>query len=673
AGFLSCEDCPDPFLTAITAGTFTFSVTVTGPSCSFSDEMTLTVLPQQAPAYDISDDLNICLGDAVTIGGQGTPGVTYSWTSLPAGFSATTANPVVSPSENTVFYLQATNAECPLTSTDSVVVTVSDIPVIALANDTTLCLGESAALGNFTPEPGVIYTWTPPGELDDPTDANPLATPSQTTDFILNANRLGCEIQDTMTVTVTEIGVNIQSPDTTGICRGESVPLEASAFPDGTAISWSPGDGSLDTTGGEFVVATPQFNTAYVAEVSVPGCVKMDTVFIGVDSLPYDLAIMPADTQICQGEKVLLVSPTYEPALFSGITFEWQPASGQLTPDSLFNMVVQPNDTTTYWRIAANGFCTDTSSATVNVIPVSSITVVPEQPVICAGEAVQLNATAPVPITFEWEPANSLSCSDCPDPSAAPATTTTYNISGEYEGCPVGGNVTVEVISLPGVVFPNNVICPGTTVTLNLAPNSDYSYLWTSSDPNFPSTAPAPEISPAQTATYDVAITNGICDTVHASVTIFVVESNQLLVSNDTTVCGDHTVTLFADGGVPGNYTWNPGDFSGQQFTPALSLGQNTFTVTFIDDAQCDTLTESVTVELVQGIEITSLVSDPADTVYEGSIINLAVETTTPAAFYQWSNGASTDTTSVQPLKAGAVSYSVTVTDENGCTDESSH
>jgi gliding motility-associated-like protein len=672
AGFLSCEDCPDPFLTGLTAGTFNFSVTVTGPSCSFSDEMTLTVLPNQAPVYDISDDLQICLGDTVSIGGLETPGLIYSWTSAPGGYNSSLSDPAVAPTQTTVYYLEVMNTECPLPSFDSVHVTVSEIPAISVANDTTVCLGEAVALANFPAEPGVIYSWTPPGEIGQPGTANPTALPSQTTDFILNANRLGCEIEDTLTVTVTEIGVNILNPDTTGICRGVSVPLTAASFPAGTEITWSPGDGSLNNTTGENVAATPQSSTTYIAEVSVPGCVKLDTVFIGVDSLPYDLEIMPADTQICVGEKVLLVTTTYEPALFSAITFQWQPASGQLTPDSLFNMVVQPNDTTTYLRIATNGYCTDTSSATINVIPVSTIKVVPEQPVICAGEAVQLNATAPVSITFEWEPANSLSCADCPDPVATPATTTTYNISGEYEGCPVNGNVTVEVIPLPGVVFPNNVICAGEILTLNLAPDNNYSYIWTSSDPNFTSTDPAPAVTPAQTTTYNVAVTNGICDTVHASVTIFVGGNNQLLVSNDTIVCSNNTVTLFAGGGVPGIYTWNPGDFSGPQFTPELALGQNTFSVTFIDNGNCDTLTESVNVELVPGIEITEVTSNPADTVYEGTEISLGVTTIPPATSYEWSNGGTADSTTVQALTPGTGSWSVTVTDEYGCTAEGS-
>ncbi|TAK43066.1 MAG: T9SS type B sorting domain-containing protein [Saprospiraceae bacterium] len=672
AGFLSCADCPAPFITGLTAGTFTFSVTVTGPSCSFSDEMTLTVLPNQAPVYAISDDLQICLGDTVAIGGQETPGLSYSWTSVPGGYNSGLSNPIAAPVETTVYYLKVMNAECPLPSFDSVQVTVSEIPVIAAANDTTVCLGEPVALANFPAEPGVIYSWSPPGEIDQPGTATPTGTPSQTTVFILNANHLGCEIEDTLTVTVTEIGVTILNPDTMGICSGVSVPLEAASIPAGTEISWSPGDGSLNTNTGENVVATPQSATIYIAEVSVPGCVKMDTVFIGVDSLPYDLEIMPADTQICQGEKVLLVTTTYEPALFSAITFQWEPASGQLTPDSLFNMVVQPGDTTTYLRITTNGYCTDTSSATINVIPISSITVVPEQPVICAGDAVQLTATAPVPITFEWEPAGSLSCADCPNPTAAPAATTIYNISGEYEGCPVNGSVTVEVVPLPGVVFPNNVICPGETITLNLAPNNNYSYLWTSSDPGFASTNPAPEVTLAQTTTYNVAISNGICDTVFASVTIFVGGNNELLVSNDTTVCGSNAVTLFANGGVPGTYTWNPGGANGPSFSPQLTLGQNTYTVSFIDNGNCDTLTEAVNIGLVPGIEIVEVTSNPADTVYEGTTISLGVTTLPPATLFEWSNGGTASTTTVQALLPGTESWVVTVTDEYGCTDESS-
>ena len=671
AGFLSCTDCPDPVVTANAPGQYTFEVTATGPSCSFMDAMTLTVLPNPAPVYEINTDQQLCQGETVALGGTATPGVSYTWSSVPAGFVSNGANPVVMPSTTTVYYLEITNAECPLSSYDSLSVTVSDVPVIAVFADTLVCQEEPVVLGFTLPEPGVTYTWSPSVGLSNPNVANPVAFASQTTTYTLTADRLGCSTEASVTLDIIEISLAIAAADTIPICKGVSVPLSASALPLGTTINWSPADGSLNTTTGPDVVAMPSSATSYVASVSVPGCVKMDTVYIGVDSLPWNMNIMPADTQICEGEKVLLISPVYEPAGFSNITFQWSPPDGQLTPDSMYNMVVQPGQTTVYQRIATNGFCSDTTEAMVTVISVTSIEVVPAQPVICEGESVQLTATSPVPIDFSWEPGTGLSCTDCPNPVASPTVTTNYAIEGEYEGCPVGGSVTVEVIEAPFILPPVGVLCPGESTVLNFAPNAAWTYAWSSpDDPGFTSNEPAPVVSPAQTTAYVVNVSNGQCPPQQFSVLVEVSDNPQLLVSNDTTICGDHPVTLTADAGVSGLYTWEPGGFAGPSYPADLQEGINTFTVSFVN--ACDTLSETVVVEVLPGIEILEITNNKPDTVYQGTEVKLGILTSQPATSYQWSNGSIADTAVVTPLMLPAVFYAVTVTDELGCTDTAS-
>ncbi len=670
AGFLSCTNCPNPIVTASTAGTYTFEVTATGPTCSFSDEMTLTVLPNQAPVYSISDNQSICLGETVQLGGPSTPGVTYNWTSQPAGFISNEANPEVTPAVSTTYFLEISNSDCPLPSFDSVAVVVSALPVIDVADDTLVCQEEPVLLGFTQAEPGVTYSWTPATDLSNPNVANPVALPTQTSEYTLTATRNGCSVEASVKLEVTEISIDIAAPDTIPICKGVSVPMMATALPAGSVVSWAPNDGSLNTTTGDSVIATPQVATSYIATVAVSGCVKMDTVYVGVDSLPYNLTILPIDTQICQGELVLLTSQTYEPADFSEITFQWLPPNGQLTPDSLFNMVVQPGETTTYQRIATNGFCTDTISATVNVVPVNSITITPADPVICGGASVQLTATALLPVEFTWEPATGLSCSECPDPVASPAVTTEYTVSGEYEGCPVSGGVTVEVLAVPFIVAPTGVLCPGNSTALNFAPNPAWTYSWTSpDDAGFASNEPAPVVSPNQTTNYEVTVSNGNCPPESFTLTVFVAQNPTLTVSNDTTVCGSNGVTLFADAGLPGDYTWEPGNATGTSFTPSLLEGVNTFTINYSNECG-DNLTETIIVEVFPGIEISELTYDSDSTVvYQGTPITLGVVTDPAAATFSWSTGSTADTAQVTPLTLPGVTYSVTVTDDLGCSD----
>src|SRR5690606_29767399 len=66
---LSCTDCPAPFVIAKAAGVYQISVTLSGVGCTLGDQIVLTVLPQLAPQYNISDDQEICAGATANIGG----------------------------------------------------------------------------------------------------------------------------------------------------------------------------------------------------------------------------------------------------------------------------------------------------------------------------------------------------------------------------------------------------------------------------------------------------------------------------------------------------------------------------------------------------------------------------------------------------------------------------
>lgn len=82
----------------------------------------------------------LCEGDssqleAFAYGGSGT--YTYSWTSQPAGFTANIANPVVVPSDSTIYYVAVSDGS--QTKTDSVRVNVVKLPTAFAGNDTILC------------------------------------------------------------------------------------------------------------------------------------------------------------------------------------------------------------------------------------------------------------------------------------------------------------------------------------------------------------------------------------------------------------------------------------------------------------------------------------------------------------------------------------------------------
>ncbi|MBK8567499.1 MAG: gliding motility-associated C-terminal domain-containing protein [Saprospiraceae bacterium] len=391
SGFLDCSDCASPTISGIQPGSFALSVTAFGPNCSFSDTMLLTVLSFVAPSYQIAPDQGICAGTTVSLGGAPTPGVTYSWSSSPPGFVSDQSNPSVAPIETTAYYLQATNSQCPLPSLDSVLVTVSVPPFFDLGSDTTICQGQSIVLSNSFPESGVTYQWSPSIGLSSPNALDAIASPTQPTNYILTANRMGCQRQESISIEVIPIAIEIQDAGPLQICTGASVPLTALAEPVGTAIIWSPNDGSLDTNTGSNVVATPSVGTTYIAGVTNGGCLQFDTIIIAVDSLPWNLGLTTGDTLICEGEIVQLTSTQYEPNEFTGIQFSWT-GEGLLTLDNIPSVVAQPTATTTYFRMASNGECTRIDAVTVTVHNSPTLTTSQDTVLPCGIQSIQLVA-----------------------------------------------------------------------------------------------------------------------------------------------------------------------------------------------------------------------------------------------------------------------------------------
>ncbi len=618
AGTLSCTDCPDPTITANEAGTFTYTVTAIGSTCSFTDEMTLTVLPHPAPQFALIADTTICAGDSVALMLSAAAGQNFSWSSVPAGFSSTQPDPVVVPVQSTTYYLTAENGICPIPAYDSVTVQVVAKPEVVLIPDTVVCEGQPLMLALQPSEVDVSYVWSPSWGLSDSTALNTLALPpAGTTKYVLTASRASCTTTDTVNVDVRAIQVDLGLPDTVGHCRMDTLQLSASVFPADVQLEWVFPEPQvwIDTLGTQ-VILIPQESGWYFAKAMTDECIRFDSVFVGVDSLPQNMAIMPADTLICQGELVVLHSAVYEPAHFANLEFQWLPSFGQQSPDTLYHLVVQPDSTTTYLRIARNGFCVDTAEATVGVQPIVEIEVLPQGAAICPGESIQLEVTTSEPATLTWSPENSLSCSNCPNPVAIPSQTTTYMVNAEVNNCPNSASVTVEVLPQPHWVLPNDpVICLGDQVVLNQAPDTTWMYVWTSSDGTFSTTGPAPVVQPTTTTTYYLQISYPGCSPLQDSVTVFIGEDAVVDAGPDQSVCKGEVVNLMATSNLPqGQYLWLPDSLVGAQITV---MPDATIRYTVQLTTPCGIVEDSVWVHLISPFSLDSAVAIP-DTVYEG-------------------------------------------------------
>jgi gliding motility-associated-like protein len=454
------------------------------------------------------------------------------------------------------------------------------------------------------------------------------------------------------------------SPDTV-VCPGDTVQLFASG---GELYQWLPEDG-LSCVSCQNPVATVSAPSHY--DVIIQSICVTDT--LGTD-IGFHKLEAGSDTTICTEETAQFNSTT----TLANPTFQWTGPAGMLNCSDCPNPVFTGNAPGNFtFEITANSSgCTLNDEINLIVLQAPQYEISGDQ-TICFGETITLGGPPVTGVFYNWTSFPPGFVSNESNPGVTPFVTTTYYLEVSNGQCPhpVFDSVTIAVTELPVIeVASDTFICPGNAVLLGFnQPLPGVYYAWSSpGDPGFSSNDPAPVVSPNQTMSYILTIINGICPNLTDTVTVTVAESPVLTVSNDTTVCGSNGVTLTANASQPGDFTWQPGGVTGENFTPQLQEGVNSFTVTYSNECG-DTLMETILVEVVPGILITALTYDSdSTTVFQGTPITLTIETDTPATGYVWSSGSMSDTAQVIPQTLPSATYSITVTGGLGCSDSAS-
>ncbi|MFT6814988.1 MAG: PKD repeat protein [Sphingobacteriales bacterium] len=148
-----------------------------------------------------SEDAYICSGGNTTLSATGA--LTYEWSPATGLDKTDEAVVIASPTETTTYSVKATDAnDCFIIKEITVFVVNVITPVVS--DDQSVCEGESVQLSVTG---GNTFTWEPPTGLDNNKSANPVATPSVTTTYVVYADAAGCiDVgKDSVTVAVTPI------------------------------------------------------------------------------------------------------------------------------------------------------------------------------------------------------------------------------------------------------------------------------------------------------------------------------------------------------------------------------------------------------------------------------------------------------------------------------------
>jgi len=408
-------------------GTHTINYTYTNPlsGCSNSATQTITVLP--LPIGSAGPDQTICLGTTASLVANG--GSSYLWST-----GATSASINVNPLVTTSYTVRIFNASgCSLL--DTVVVNIFNDPSLQAGNDVSICLGSSVQL---QASGALQYFWSPSTGLSANNIANPVANPTQTTQYIVaGLTSSGCVSLDTILVSVNPSPQASAGADQV-VCNGTPAQLQASG---GVSYSWSPSLG-LSATNLANPTANPAQTTDYIVTVTnASGCSSTDTVRVFVPTV-----LAGSNQNICRGGSVSLQASLIG-APSAAVSYSWSPSTG-LSATNVANPTASPLNTTVYTVTATVNGCSVSGTVAVIVNPTPVIDA-GLNVAIAPGGSIQLSAVASgglLPYSVQWSPAAGLSNSQILNPTASPAATTMYylTVSGA-NGCAVTDSVLVTI------------------------------------------------------------------------------------------------------------------------------------------------------------------------------------------------------------------------------------
>ncbi len=498
------------------------------------------------------------------------------------------------------------------TSTDEFTVDVIEPEPAEISGSLTYCEGSSTTL---TAETGFdSYLWFPSGE-----ESNVLvvSTPDDITLQVIDQN--GCQ---SITLLSVDESTSLE-PQITGdlfICEGEEVTLSAGAGFD--TYLWP----EVGANVSQITVNTPGDYTVEVSDGS--GCTGSSVVtVVQSDILAPTIA---GDNPFCPGTDAVLDAsdPNY-----TDYTWSNSSTNGSIT--------VTTPDTYSVTVTDING-CTHISTIdlTEHIPPTVTIT---GDLNICDGEITTLTVDAGF-LNYSWSDGVTTTNSLPVNSSGSYSVTVTDNngCTGESSVIVVANN-ELEVFIDGGTTF-----CEGGSTTLDAGTWAGYSWL--------PFGENIQQITASTTDTYTVIVTDDNGCTGSSSIQVMQDDELSPTINGNENVCEGSTTTLSVFGTFT-TYEWDT-----NEGTESIEVGAGDYSVTVTDASGCSGSSQ-ITVTTTNAEQVTI---DGETELCDGEIIDLTAVGTFSS--YAWSNQLTSQSITIN----AEGEYSVTATDNNGCTSSTS-
>lgn len=600
-----------------------------------------------------------CDGTAISIPAGGTAPYNFVWNSIPANPPFPINGDSISALCPGTYYVEITDDSLCTVNDTIVIIEPSEIFPNAQSTDIT-CSGLNDGTALSLPTGGTApysFQWTGPGGPYNSQSIGPLG-PGQY--IVTVTDSAGCTGVDTVTIidpSPVTVSANSTNASCGTVCDGAATATPSGGTP-GYTYSWN----TVPVQTGQTATGLCQ-GTYTVTVTDTNGCTAQDTVVI--NNL-ITIQINPSVINIscngnCDGMATAVPSGGVNP-----YTYQWSNGDTTQTADSLCPGFV-------FVTVTDSNGCASTDS--INM-PVAPPVLVPngsiDQQISCNSACDGMVSSAPSggtpPYIVVWSLPNGI------DTNNVCAGTVVVTVT-DSAGC-----VQADTLFMtePDTISPNvsitDINCNGdTTGSISFNPSGGtpgYSYVWL---PNVSSGSSATNL-PAGTYTVTITDTNGCSRQDNYTITEPpVLNSNPIGIDVSCNGACDGIAAVTVGGGTPPyTYSWAP---NGQTTDSIFNLCPPflTNTVTVIDSNGCIT-TETITLNEPLPLDA-NVTGTPigCNSVCDGTAISNPIGGTAPYS-YQWSaNAAPNPLTNPGINNLCADTFSVVVTDSNGCIANGSY
>jgi len=687
----------------------------------YSNSTSVTVVA--APTISAST-LSLCVGGSGTLTGTTTNHTGETWITSDATVATVTSTGVgtasvtgVAAGTATITYTDGNG--CTITSS----VTIESTPSAALSDATpSICASTSTYALDLTSVAGAPDSYRIDyASLTDIsataftgtslTIAAPTSTAgTYTGNLYLKNSTTTCESAAIpFTITIDAIPSATLAVSDATICTGSSATITVTSSESG--YSYQLRDDSDDSNVGSAVTGTggditfsvsPTATTSYNVYVTNGNCAveltDKSTVTIDAASVGgtlYENGTSNTSVTVTAGSNTTVIALSGH----TGSVIQWESSSDNTfsSPTVIANTATTYSssnvNTTTYYRaLIQNGSCISTYSSTftvsTNAIP--TFTLSSNSEAQCPGSVgsltISTKSTGADQYRIDWDAtAESVGFSDVsltaiPGtnilPLAANTTAGTYNANVYVKNSTSGLEssaqaITFTVNAIPSVVVTSssNVTCFGSangSINITTSGTGPLSYSWSNGSSVVSTNEDLSGLTPDS---YTVTVTDANSCTATASVTITEPTALSASITGTNVGCNGASTgsaDLIVSGGTPGSgytYSWSDGTSAVATTEDLINVAAGSYTVTVTDANSCTT-TASVTITQPSALIIATTATDVSCTGNLDGTLDATVSGGTTPYTFSWTNGASIE----DQTGVGEGSYTLTVTDANGCS-----